>query len=400
MKIGVISDTHLGNPGSGLMDGEDLTGTYEELRLAIRAFSGKKPLDFLVLNGDIMDFSASPIEESLIAARPFFRGIYRDKLARQLIYIPGNHDKRIWNAVEWETNVIGKLNRHENPRAARRTQPGIIDTRAGTIKLPGVSRVPGKRRFGGLFLEGLFEEGSILPILVTYPNLYVKTPEDLIMITHGHMMDLAWVLASELLGDVVKEGKLSMVELEEFNAPFNSFMCTGVGYGGDMSELFYRIKKEARQGRSKELKRAMNGLIPVLDRMIPLGLFEFLDNALLQGLKMLAVFIANNRIRDPRYNKGYFADPERKKRFSRFFAAACREAALLGLAPPGKMIYGHTHEIIPAAVPVPFEGLEELKGEDLLMYNTGGWLSDGSGDAGILFIEGTGKLSSEKIVLK
>ena len=361
MKIGVISDTHLGNPGSGLMDGEDLTGTYEELRLAIRAFSGKKPLDFLVLNGDIMDFSASPIEESLIAARPFFRGIYRDKLARQLIYIPGNHDKRIWNAVEWETNVIGKLNRHENPRAARRTQPGIIDTRAGTIKLPGVSRVPGKRRFGGLFLEGLFEEGSILPILVTYPNLYVKTPEDLIMITHGHMMDLAWVLASE---------------------------------------LFYRIKKEARQGRSKELKRAMNGLIPVLDRMIPLGLFEFLDNALLQGLKMLAVFIANNRIRDPRYNKGYFADPERKKRFSRFFAAACREAALLGLAPPGKMIYGHTHEISPAAVPVPCEGLEELKGEDLLMYTTGGWLSDGPGDAGILFIEGTGKLSSEKIVLK
>jgi len=400
MKIGVISDTHFGNPDCSLVDGEELTGTYKRLRSAIRAFSEKKPLDFLVLNGDIMDFSTNPIEKSLIAARPFFQGVFRDKLARQLIYIPGNHDKRVWNAVEWETNVIGQLSRHEVPRKPRRTQPGVIDTSAGTVKLSGVSHVPGKKRYGNLFLEGLFKKGSTLPILVAYPNLYIKTPEDLIMITHGHTMDLAWVLLSELLGGVVKEGQLSLVELEEFNAPINSFMCTGVGHGGEMSELFYRIKKEARQGKSRELKNAMTGLIPVLDKMIPLGLFEFLDNALLQGLKMLAVFIANNRVKDPRYNEKYFTDPDRKNRFSRFFSATCGEAALLDLAPPGKMVYGHTHEIIPASAPFPFKGLEELNGEDLLMYNTGGWLKDGPGNAGIFFIEETGKLSSGKIVVK
>ncbi len=400
MKIGVISDTHLGNPDTSLVEGGELTATYERLRSAIRVFTGENPLDFLVLNGDIMDFSTSPIENALIEARPFFQGISRDKLARQLIYIPGNHDKRIWNAVEWETNIIGKLSRFEAPRKSRRTQPGVIDTGAGSVKLSGVSHIPGKKRYGNLFLEGLFKKGSTLPIMVTYPNLYIKTPEDLILITHGHMVDLAWVLLSELLGGVVKEGKLSLVELEEFNAPFNSFMCTGVGYGGRMSELLYRIKEEARQGKSRELKRAMKDFIPVLDKMIPLGLFEFLDNALLQGLKMLAVFIANNRVKDPRHNEKYLADPDRKKRFARFFSATCGEAALLDLAPPKKMIYGHTHEIIPATAPYSFKGLPELIGEDLQMYNAGGWLRDGSEHGGVFFIDETGRLSSYNIAVK
>ena len=141
----------------------------------------------------------------------------------------------------------------------------------------------------------------------------------------------------------------------------------------------------------------MNEVIPILDRMIPLGLFEFFDNALLKGLKMLAMFVANNRVRDPRYNGEYLSDPATGKRFSRFYSAACEEAALLNLGPPNKLIYGHTHEIIPASDPVPIKGLEELYGEDLLTYNTGGWLKHKNKSAEILFIDQENRISSKNI---
>jgi hypothetical protein len=243
----------------------------------------------------------------------------------------------------------------------------------------------------------LFEKRLTLPITVTYPNLYIKTKKDLILVTHGHTAGLAWVLLSELLGSYVKEGKMSLTEMEEFNAPLAAFMCNGVGRGNEMSELFYRIQKEARQGKSKELKKTLNNLIPKLDRMIPLGLFEFFDNALLQGMKMLALFVANNRVSDPRYNPEYFNDPAVKGRFSKFYSAVCEEAALLNLGPPNKLIYGHTHEAIPAAEPVPMRNLEELEGEELLTYNTGGWLNHEGSSAEIFFIDEEGHLLSENL---
>jgi len=400
MKIGIISDTHLGHPDCSLLDGAKVSTVYQDLADSIHAFTGGSPLDFLVLNGDIMDFSAAPMVDALKAAQPFFRGISRDSLARQIIYIPGNHDKRIWNAVEWETNIIGKLSRHEEPRKPRRTQPGVIDMEEKTVKLSGVCRVPGKRNYGNLFLEGLFEKGARKPILVVYPNLYIKTCEELVMVTHGHLTDLPWILISELLGNTVKEGRLSLVELEEYNAPFHSFLCTGVGHGGEMSELFYRIKREAQQGKSRELQKTLDDIVPIIDKMIPLGLFEFLDNALLKGLKMLAIFIANNRVENPRYNERYFDDLEKRRRFARFFTATCEETSLLGLGAPRSIVCGHTHRIIPASRPYPFKGLMELGSKDLLMYNTGGWLKTVPSEGGILFIGPRGELSGEGIPQK
>lgn len=397
MKLAVISDTHLGDPESKLIEKERLTETYEHLRSTILRFTNDEPLDLLILNGDILDFSTSSLEESLVQARPFFQGISADGLSKKLVYVPGNHDKLAWNAIEWETNVISKMKQYQSPRKFRRTQPCVIDTANGTVELWGVTHGKGRLNYGNIFLQGLFKKGATLPILVSYPNLYIKTKKDVILVTHGHLMDLTWILLSELLGDYVKEGSLSLAELEEYNAPLTSLICTGVGRSSEMGELFYRIQKESRQGKSRELKKAMDSLIPKVDKMIPLGLFEFFDNALLQGLKMLATFVANNRVTDPRYNDKYLTDPVIKKRFSKFYNASCEEAAWFNLGSPNKMIYGHTHEVIPAASPFIMEDLDKLNGDDLLIYNTGGWLKDKYKSAEIFFIDEKGRISSKNI---
>lgn len=397
MKIAIISDTHLGNPESRLLEDGALTATYETLRLSIRSFNNNKPLDYLVLNGDILDFTSDSLEKTMSSATPFFQGIHSDKLAKKLLYIPGNHDRQIWDMVEWESNVLGRLREHRSPQKFRRTRPGVLDASSGRLELLDSGQEKGKQPERAVFLEGLFEERLTLPIYVTYPNLYIKTKKDLILVTHGHAVGLAWVLLSELLGSHVKEGKLSLTEMEEYNAPLTAFISKGVGRGNEMSELFYRIQREARQGKSKELKKAMNAIIPIMDRMIPLGLFEFFDNALLQGLKMLAIFVANNRVSDPRYNREYLNDPPLKERFLKYYSAVCEEAALLNLGPPNKLIYGHTHEVISAAQPFPVSDLEELYEEDLLTYNTGGWLMHKGKSAEIFFIDEEGNISSENV---
>jgi len=190
MKIAVISDAHLGNPDSRFTEDGCLTGTYEAFRSIIRDYSDNKPVDFLVLNGDTLDFTANTIEESLIAAKPFFEGVYTDKLFKQLLYIPGNHDKQVWDMVEWETNIVGKLRHHKSPRKFRRTQPGVIDSATGRVELMNASHVKGTRLYGNLFLEGLFAKGSTLPIVVTYPNLYIKTKKDLILVKGDPLKDI------------------------------------------------------------------------------------------------------------------------------------------------------------------------------------------------------------------
>ena len=61
------------------------------------------------------------------------------------------------------------------------------------------------------------------------------------------------------------------------------------------------------------------------------------------------------------------------------------------------MIYGHTHEVIPADKPFIMEGLDKLNGDDLIVYNTGGWLKYKNKSAEIFFINEKGKISSENI---
>lgn len=95
MKVGIISDVHLGDEHCKLIRSGNITATYDALKSSIFKFTKKKALDYLVLDGDILDFSINSFEESCIAAKPFFRAIEKDGLAKELIYIPGNHDKHV-----------------------------------------------------------------------------------------------------------------------------------------------------------------------------------------------------------------------------------------------------------------------------------------------------------------
>ena len=374
MKTAIISDTHLGNPKSRLTKNNRFNpyGPYSKLRDAIRNYSNNNPLEYLILNGDIMDFSINSFHESINIARPFFQQLKLDNLVKQIIYIPGNHDKQIWDAVQWDTNVIGNLSKYKDPTPFRNIQAGLVDlSKRKKLFLPQVTQ-NSKEKYGDFFLKGMFKnKNACLPISVVYPNLYLKRTNDTIIVTHGHMMELAWVLLSELLIGVSNiPNKITLENLEEWNVPLTSMICTGIGQAGDVSKLMYRITLEAYDHKTETLKKVLNKVLPRIDELLKLPwILEGFDNIALNALGKMALSIAS-KTDDPRDNHNFLNDDESKNRFLTFFMATVEAMKKLNLKGPIKILFGHSHIPIPATSPYS----PKLSISNLDFFNTGGWL--------------------------
>jgi UDP-2,3-diacylglucosamine pyrophosphatase LpxH len=398
MKIAIISDVHLGDPACKLIEQGALTGTYKAMQTEIKKFTGGAPLDYFVLNGDTLDFSVSAFEDSCKIARPFFREIAKDNLSKEIVYIPGNHDKHIWDAVEWETNIIRRLKDHDVPRKFRRAQIGVIDYAKGYLDLPGVTMLKGPKRYGTLFLEGLFDKSNVLQIDIVYPNLFIKTPTDTYLITHGHMLELAWVLLSELLGGLPKISTApDVAQLEEYNIPLTSMICTGVGQGGAVSEHFCDIQHEVKKRRTTKLEETLQNATLKLKTLWDLPWYKELLNGMLLGLFKKAILSKAGGIKDSRYDETFFEKETVKKRFLRFYEAACTQATEeLKIVPPRKIIFGHTHYPFPFTKPLVItkDDLPQFAVEKLTLYNAGGWLKNGAKGAEVFFLDDSGTLSS------
>jgi len=95
-----------------------------------KKFKGKK-LEYLVLLGDVFDFTVAGYDEAYAIAKFFFKKIKEDEIANEIILIPGNHDFEIWHTVELQVNVINPVKKGKFPTPFRMSIPGIIDYREG-----------------------------------------------------------------------------------------------------------------------------------------------------------------------------------------------------------------------------------------------------------------------------
>ncbi len=389
MLLVITSDMHIGDPSSRLVKNKvfNSSGTYSVFKEEIFKRTGGSAADYLILNGDILDFSISDFHNTIEIARPFFQQLKTDNITKEIVYIPGNHDKQIWDAVQWDTSIIGNLSEFYNPVSFQQIQAGILDLPKKTkINLPGIEP-DSEGKYGNMFLKGMFKsKEEIIPISVVYPNLYVKTNKDMILITHGHMIEQAWVMLSELFRGI--EGIPNIIDLkalEEWNVPLTSMICTGVGQGGEVSKLFYRIEEEAYKNNIQTLKNVLDKIIPRIDELIKLPwLLEGLDNIALNALSKVVLSIAL-KAEDSRNNKDYFKDDDAKKRFITFLNATIAEMTKLNLGRPNKILYGHTH--IPTPANQPFNLNPAIPNLDF--YNTGGWLptKESEKNAELFFID-------------
>ena len=124
MSIAIISDTHLDDGSSRLVDDHGRFSpalpAFQSLKNGIFNITGGKPLNHLVLCGDIMDFAIESVSKAITIARPFFAQISADRLKESVVYVPGNHDKQVWDGLELDTSVIGNLSNYRDPTPFKR----------------------------------------------------------------------------------------------------------------------------------------------------------------------------------------------------------------------------------------------------------------------------------------
>lgn len=409
MKLAIISDTHLGAelctlveksgdkyiPGpkfQALMDGAGTENTY------------------IILLGDILDFSVASYENAYSAAKTFFTLIKEHNIADQIIYVPGNHDYDIWGVVEYEANIIYQLNNCRLPRKFRMAAPGILDDRKDSehpgLSLPGVERrTDGHYRYGGLFLDSITrkqndnKDNGDSHFIFAYPNLYLITEDESFLMTHGQYFEVYWQLLSEFAPEIFK-GDLEIgkeVDIREFvslNFPFNQLACTGVGQAGVLSKAISNLQLQVNKGEVEKAKEYLNNLDDYIDENV----FDF--HHWYQFLNEMCTDLISNKLKsklidlissqkETRFDKEFWKDPGVIKRVQNYYSACRAEINNLNtnykasLPYPRVLIAGHTHDPISWNSP-DAPKIQISPGTGLKVYNTGGWLWKIDGQSKVL----------------
>lgn len=410
MRIAILSDTHFGDDLNTLVvesnDGAAHLGPgYPALARAV----GRA--DYLVLAGDVLDFSVASFEKAYRHAKVFFTALQGDGLAKQIVYLPGNHDFDIWNIVEHQVNVINQLKQGELPRAFSRSVPGVIDDRrrvgADGLVLPRVAAKPqwhdNGTKYGNLFLDhitrvksakpGVRSEGRKLTFNFVYPNLYlVGASGESVLVTHGHYFESYWAVASDWLvrlagDDLALEvpGELNLQELVGINLPLNQLACTGVGQAEPLTAFIRKIQRDVDAGRLQSIGALFDRLEAhvrsagrsrsIIRRSVERYLLHRLRRWLMQTLASHP---------HARYSRLFLSDPAVRTRFRRYYHHSLNELAQLSrdhgidVPPPSHVVFGHTHQPIPWGAG---ELEDDIDGHTVRFCNTGGWLVKDTGGA-------------------
>lgn len=431
MKLAILSDTHFGDLSCGLVQRNADTGII-----------GPGPLfpafleavgtgnDYLVLAGDIFDFSVASYDLAYRFARVFFGLLKREGVAQEIIYLPGNHDADMWHIVQHQRAVINRVQRGLLPKSFAHSTPAILLDKVdhkdqNGLYLHGVKAAnrPGTSRYGRMFLDGITGSGPGQGTVFNfaYPNLYLITDHDKLLVTHGQYLEPVWSFLGEVVQEVAPgtlQGKeMAIEEMMALNFPVNQLLCTGVGQAGLLTERLVRpLEGEVKKGDFVALAGYLTRLEGLADRKLVshgwLSWLEELATDQILGEVRRKVQEAVEGIKGTRYRKEFATDPAVQRRFRRYYRACIQEVAAIndaglgvpGLGPlveaPSCVLFGHTHDPIPwKAVDGPTLTLGGGSGTPIPLYNSGGWLQEGGmGGGAEVFCYETGQgLSSTRV---
>jgi len=402
MRLAIISDTHFGDRASMLANWEDDSKSkaivnpdyYEKFKRG--AGTGN---DYLVLLGDIFDISISSYEDTYRVGKAFFERVQKDGIARNIIYVPGNHDGDMWHFYEHQVNVINRVSDGRPPRNFRFSVPGIIDGRKGArgsrFTLLGVTKKEEDPEFGygGLFLDNITvndtkgggKTGVPLKFAFAYPNLYLITDRASVLLTHGHYFELYWSLLSEWIPKIARQDlhigdTLDLAEMVALNFPLNQLACSGVGQAGPLSEIVQRVQRQVKDKQLDNVKRYVENLDNEVDKLTPAR------KVIQEAASDAASNYAKKKIIEALEKSDYARDddefihkPEVLERFKRFLDCSLLEINEINrkgdipVPSPNYVIFGHTHDPIRWNRPNPPKTTSS-NGEKIEFYNTGGWL--------------------------
>ncbi len=391
MKISIISDTHFGQDTCTLVRklGDSIVKgpKYDAFLKAVGTGN-----DYLVMVGDVLDYTIASYEYAYQYAQVFFQQIQRDGIARQIIYIAGNHDADIWHIVQQQRAVINRLLNGKLPVQFEHSVAGIIDDRQGSphrgFTLNNVSAKTSELKYGGMFLDSITGTGSPTVFNFVFPSLYIVTDSESTIVTHGHYLEPYWSVLGELLMKIVSDDldvkKIDSETMVELNFPFNQLGCTSIGHTGVLTSLARQIEQQVNDRDLSHIRKYLDRSITVIDNAADLGwIKKMIAHYAMKKIEEHMLGALKNS-KNARYNADFISKQEVQDRFRRFYSAclleikAMNDAMNLGMPNPRRFVFGHTHQPIAWNDPQPptLETASSAAPQTVTLYNTGGWLEE------------------------
>ena len=424
MKFAIISDTHFGDPTCALVT-KNKQGIVKGPKYPQFKQVAGQDNDYLVMAGDVFDFSITSYENAYEIGRAFFTFIRQDNIAKEIIYIPGNHDADLWHIIQHQKSVINRMNRGDLPEKFDHSVAGILDDRQ-TSQTKGFwlnkvkpRNVEGEPKYGNMFLDFITGADDPLVFNIAYPNLYVATDRETVLVTHGQYLEPYWSLLGEfavkIAHDDLKVGEVDVEEMVEMNFPLNQFACTGLGQAGVLTNVVRQVQRDVKDNDLKRVGVYANRLEKVIDEMTKLNwVKEFLMDLIVKKAKE-KVLEEIGKIEQTRYCEEFVFKKDVRDRFHNFFKASLLEIGAINddsrtiqsdgfnMPAPTRIIFGHTHQPIAWNEKNPPKLDSTVSSGSLsrlTLHNTGGWLlNKGSFCGAEVFVYQTGSgFSSRRIV--
>ena len=353
-------------------------------------------LDYLVIMGDQWDLAVQPMPYSINLALNFFKCAKKNLCARNLIYLPGNHDHHIWRMVQTNCCVTeplekGKGTVDEFPQVAN----GVIDLSGGQFEIIGGKLID--KNLTKKFLQGMVADITD-NVDIVYPNLYIlygkTSPRNAAICTHGHLFDGGWNPVTDVIYKFRKQPKqpFNLHDIEMLNSPITEFINYSMAQVGkynmvDVLYDFYLILEGILPNWIKNLLRREQKLVQQGDVKIE-------QAAAFQGTKLLSM---EGHLAEPLIDaavkeyiseaRGIFEDflaldkpPEtqteskflskNRERVIHYINESVKDLKDDEIANFDKIIYGHTHIPENNTLFTP----DDISQKKMDVFNTGGWV--------------------------
>ena len=326
----------------------------------------------LVLAGDVLELALSETHEAAMTFEKFltlaFPGGDDDLFAREIVYVPGNHDHHLWERTR-EIQYMDYLT-SVPPGAPLGREWHITRLFARDVG----ARYPEQQLLTALARR--HPQLADLSVVAAYPNMGIRSRDGsrAVVFTHGHYIEPLYTLISDLKGLIFPERPIpdTLVELETENFAWIDFFWSTMGRSGDAGKQVQQIYEMlATKSGQKELgKRLAAGIVSryFSDNLVPDAVERFAVEKVIAAMAARAMATERGDVDQP---LGADATQGLARYVSGPLARQLKhECKSLGMPQHVALVFGHTHK--------PFERSSNIANYDNVVdiYNTGGWVVD------------------------
>jgi Calcineurin-like phosphoesterase len=379
----IVSDLHLAAANSVLTrltpdnhntiphDPSDLLRKFVAcLQYVLSQNEGNGPV-WLILNGDILELALAGTNEAGMTFEGFLRLLFRqsaggNKLAREIFYLPGNHDHHLWNTAK-ETQYVEKYLRDLPAGEAIAPEYYVTnmfhnqDLKAVPAYLLNtlVRRLPGMDQ---------------LSFTTVYPNFALLNSDKTraVIFHHGQYIEPIYSLMSRLR-DIFFPGRAGpdkIWNLEAENGAWIDFFWSTLGRSGDVGTgiglIYAKMQNEEQFNKLLEnLARAITAQLPAWMRLLPFKL-----RLITKILEHTVGQLATREVHETDTALSPDTAAGLKHYLEKYVLREIKRGNHDSVPADVTFIFGHTHK--------PFQKSDRFSGysEPVKLLNSGGWVVD------------------------